>query len=401
MEIRKIKENEKEQASKIGLYSFRDWTDEETKEEDLSFYNTDEVIGVFEKNELKSVLINITFDQIVRGTIKSLGGVSHVGTFPESRKKGYVKELMKTAFQDMKDKNQSVSMLQPFRESFYGAYGYITTNHHIEVKIPIEAIKHYAKQSKEIEGNWQEKRFDTYKTKIEYMDFGKKISPKLYHGNVFPVKINDKAWKVYNKNLLTVFIYKDNEICAMSRYAKKGVFATGELIVIDMFWKDEDSRVKLFNYFAKHIDQIKTIQFRYPFGLNFFTHFRDLMHTIELKMMPQAWMVRIIDIVEAFKDIEVKTKDRMIFKIHDEYCIWNNGIFKLESDGKKLKAEKLKDSNEIDFESSIKGISSILYGGYSINDLIYNKEIKLINENIKELIDNWFPNIPLHNPTLF
>lgn len=52
---------------------------------------------MLEGEKLVSMIRNYTFNQSIRGTIKKMGGVSHVATFPEYRLRGYVKELTKAA----------------------------------------------------------------------------------------------------------------------------------------------------------------------------------------------------------------------------------------------------------------------------------------------------------------
>ncbi len=135
MEIKKIKAENIEQVRELHVYcTGRQWTDTKPAKDELSFYTPDEILGMFDEEKLVAMIRNYTFNQSVRGVIKKMGGVSHVATFPEYRLQGYVKDLIKSAFIDMKEKNQSISLLHPFKESFYNSFGYVGTNDNLLVK---------------------------------------------------------------------------------------------------------------------------------------------------------------------------------------------------------------------------------------------------------------------------
>lgn len=46
-----------------------------------------------------------------------------VGTYPEARYEGYIREMMKPAFADIKANGLVYSMMSPFRDSFYARFG--------------------------------------------------------------------------------------------------------------------------------------------------------------------------------------------------------------------------------------------------------------------------------------
>ena len=55
-----------------------------------------------------------------------MGGVADVSTHPKARRKGYIRQLMRFIYEQLKNQGYVLSCLYPFRESFYERLGYVT-----------------------------------------------------------------------------------------------------------------------------------------------------------------------------------------------------------------------------------------------------------------------------------
>ncbi len=64
--------------------------------------------------------------QNVRGKIYKMGGFADVSTHPKARRKGYIRQVMRFAYEQLKNDGRVFSSLYPFRESFYERLGYVT-----------------------------------------------------------------------------------------------------------------------------------------------------------------------------------------------------------------------------------------------------------------------------------
>lgn len=401
MEIKKIEASNLKQVRELHVYcTGRQWTDSIPSEDQLSFYKPDELLGMFDGVKLVSMIRNYTFNQSVRGTIKKMGGVSHVATFPEYRLRGYVKDLTKAVFLDMKEKQQSVSLLHPFKESFYNSFGYVGTNDNLLVKVSLDGFSHYLGDVSKIEGEWEEKRVRAIDVQDEFEAFKFELDLLQHHGLAFLNDLSSEYWKEDHDGVIVVFIKKNNKIMAAAKYIKIGSGENGRIFVPEMYWKNIESRVMLFRYFAKHKDQFSHIELRIPFGVNFFGWLCDPMRPFEVKINNNPWMVRIIDAVDAMSDINVNLEGEIILELHDEYCQWNNGIYKLEAFNNKLKMSKCK-SVKPHVKMDIKGLTALLYGVYSVEELEYKEWIVLSESKVGRLLDEWFPKKFLYNPYYF
>jgi predicted acetyltransferase len=401
MEIKKIEINNLEQVRELHVYcTGRQWTDSAPSKDELSFYTPDEILGMFHGEKLVSMIRNYTFNQSVRGLIKKIAGVSHVATFPEYRLRGYVKDLTKAAFLDMKEKNQSVSLLHPFKESFYSSFGYVGTNDNLLVKISLDGFSHYLKDISKIKGEWEEKRVRAIEVQEEFEAFKLELDLLEHHGLVFLSNMSKEYWIEDHGGVILVFIKKNNKTMAAAKYIKISSGENGKIFVAEMYWKDIESRVMLFGYFAKHKDQFSHIELRVPYGTNFWAWLHDPMRPFEVKINNNPWMVRIIDAVEAMNDINVDLEEHIVLELYDEQCQWNNGVYKLEAVNNKLKMRKY-ESEKSHVKMDIKGLTSLLYGASSVEELEFKEWIVLSDSKVGTILDQWFPKKFLYNPYYF
>lgn len=97
--------------------------------------------GWMDDDRLAAKVHLIPLSCYVNGRKFDMGGVSAVATWPEYRRQGMVKHLLKHALHDMKENGQMISYLHPFSFAFYRKYGWelAFTNRHYMV--PIEKLK--------------------------------------------------------------------------------------------------------------------------------------------------------------------------------------------------------------------------------------------------------------------
>ena len=96
-------------------------------EEWNSYYsqlNLDNCLGFFVDNELASTYVIEQYKMFVRGRLIKMGGIAAVATFPQFRKQKQVTALLIESLKVMRKNKQFVSVLYPFKYSFYRRYGY-------------------------------------------------------------------------------------------------------------------------------------------------------------------------------------------------------------------------------------------------------------------------------------
>lgn len=408
MKIRKINNNERLDILKGDLYAYSRWTNQDLPRSHLSAINPEEVLVAEVDGKIAAALQCFSFQQSIRACIKPMGGIGGVWTYPEYRNQGCVKALMKSAFLEMRMQGICVSMLTPFKESFYRALGYAIANSTNEVNIPIASLSSYLKLPKQ--AIWQCDRLSATEVKDILLNFlhenlrSQTLMPHS-HGIAITNFTYEQWWHLHRQKLC-VLVKRDRQTVAMAIYA---IDSSGNLPMIDrqieissIFWTDIESRDRLLHFFASHRDQIHSLKMPVPIGTNvhaWLTNAGKLPST-----MTEPWMVRVIDVVEALNGLPMDCEP-FIFAISDPFCIWNEGVFGVNSDRGRLTVKRYGNGDfqdlAIDFRTTIAGISALIYGTSAIEELVQKQLITDLNADTYQLLEKWFTPCVIYNPFKF
>jgi len=251
-------------------------------------------------------------------------GITMVGSKPEFRNRGIIRELMIKIFKDMNENNIPISVLYPFKHSFYERLGYKQVDESIFYEFNISDILY-----KETDYSMKE-----------------------------VVRINDDIRSVYDRVILNfdyitkrpeflwIYLYKDNYkfICyhrnqpvgyAIIKFPKTEPrwlkHPDKTILILETFWLDHVAKQTIFNFLWSHRDQRKYIAVGLPKSENII----DLLKTPRIKSrdISDLSQLRIIDVKAVLENLKYPLQDFTIrFQIFDELCPWNNGFFTLTSE---------------------------------------------------------------------
>ena len=420
MKIRKINNNERLEILKGDLYAYSRWTNQDLPRSHLSAINPDEVLAAEIDGKIVAALQCFSFQQSVRGVLKPMGGIGGVWTYPEYRNQGCVKALMKSAFLEMRMRGICVSMLTPFKESFYEALGYAIANATNEINIPIASLSPYLSHTLKAptQSNLSCDRLPATEVRDILSNFlcenlrSQTLQPRTLQPHSHGITItnfNYEQWWHLHRQKLCVVVKRDRQPVALAIYA---IDSSGNLPMSDrqieissIFWTDIESRDRLLHFFASHRDQVHSLKMPIPLGMNVHTW---LSNAGKLQSsITEPWMVRVIDIVEALNGLPMQCEP-FTFAISDPHCIWNEGVFGVSVTGEDRRKLVVKrygngDSQElaIDFRATIAGISALVYGTYEIAELVEKQWITEINPATRELLEKCFTPCVIYNPFKF
>jgi predicted acetyltransferase len=396
VEIRKITKQELATVEQLHQYAYGYWSDQERRPDDLEFMLPDETLGLFEKGQLQSTLSLLNLQQSVRGVLKGMGGISMVGTYPEARHKGYVKALMQAAFSEMHDRGLVVSMLEPFKESFYARFGYVPATGPLRLKAPLQSLRTPPEGS--VSNDWSFERVRGVQAKNAFLDFITEFAPSHYHGFAIRPTMPDAEWNRRNKDALIIFVKRRGTIEAVARYRIKGYMTfeqPGSLEIVEMHWRSLKARAALFSFFAQHKDQVPEIRMRLPLDTTFHYWFTDLPSFIELTTW-NPWMVRVVDAEKTVAGLPATQPGQITFKLVDPLCKWNNGTFTLASERRQLKISRTQAAAETTM--TIEGLSALVYGTHPVEALELAGWVKPVASATGAKLSQWFPVLSLYNP---
>ncbi|WP_271253926.1 GNAT family N-acetyltransferase [Pseudanabaena sp. Chao 1811] len=407
MKIRKIDKNERIEILKGDLYAYSRWTNQDLPRSHLTAINPDDVLAAEIDGKIVAALQCFRFQQLVRGVIKSMGGIGGVWTYPEYRNRGCVKALMKSAFLEMRMQGICVSMLTPFKESFYESLGYAIANVTNEITIPIASLSNYLKLPNQ--NNWSCDRFPATEVRDILSNFlyenlrSHTIMPHS-HGLAITNFTYDQWWHLHRQKLCVV-IKRDRQPVALAIY---GIDSSGNLPMSDrqieissIFWTDLESRDRLFAFFASHRNQINSLKMPIPINAHIHSWLNDAGKL--QSSITEPWMVRIVDIVEALNGLPIACEP-FTFALSDPQCSWNESIFRVDGDHGSLTVKRYNGDVQnmvIDFRATIAGISALIYGTCEIAELVHKQWITNLNPVTYELLENAFTPCVIYNPFKF
>jgi predicted acetyltransferase len=193
----------------------------------------------------------IPMRQNVRGQMLAMAGIAGVATHPLARRQGHVRTLLTTLLGEMREEGHSVSVLYPFRPSFYARFGYVTLPKRRTVSFAPADLGDLNRADLPGEVTWERMSagYDTYR------EFMLRLARERHGLALFPdyrdarLRDDDERW------LVTARL--DGTVIGAAAYKVTGY--NGELEVDDLLVTTPLGRLLLLRFFARHVDQVSRV----------------------------------------------------------------------------------------------------------------------------------------------
>jgi len=384
--IRKLTEKDREVYRKLMRYAFET---AKNNYEDLKWPSEkipiDWHYGAFDEEALVAGAGIIPFEIRMRSQDFKMYGVGGVASKPEYRNRGIIREMMIKMFKDMHENNIPLSVLYPFKLSFYEMLGYKLVDDHFTYEFNISDIlyretDYHMKEVVRINDDIR----SVYDRAISNFDYiAKRPEIQFWRG----LYKNNYKFICYNGNqpvgyVIIKFTKRDEE-----RWLKH---PEKTIVIQEAFWLDQTAKQTIFNFLWSHRDQRKYIAGTFSANENII----DLLKTprIKSRYIMDNSLLRIIDAKTVLGNLKYPLDTFSIkFQIKDSICPWNNGFITLTSEEKKINVE-LHDSSEkkADVEIGVSYLAQLLAGFRTISDLLEFGFVSVNKEKI-ELLQDLFP----------
>lgn len=366
------------------FYNSQSW-DEEDWEKFFSFLDYDGCFGYFIDKELASTYVVYPCQIFIRGKLMKVGGIASVATKPQYRRQKQITALTEFTLKEMRAKKQIISILYPFKYSYYRMFGWencVEFNWIISPPANILIPNDFKRLDiKEISHNDAHKIIRPIREK-----FGKKFTIMLFDDpELFKLQFLDKQNKV-----LVLKEEGRNVGYFITKLEKREGEWNIRFNLRDVLVDSINARFTVFEYIKKHTDQNK--DFSYPLmGDENVTDYFDLWEGKFTCKKTGGAMFRVVDVEKALEILEFDTKLEVTFvkKLEDKYALWNSESMKIEiSNGKATTTRNLK--QEVNFDADIKAFTQLFTGYRSIHELIEIGKIHIKKLDL-ELLDQAFP----------
>ncbi len=335
VEIRACHDDEMEQYNRVVNYVFAN-NDPEGIAPDAPTL-PDWTTCAFVDGRLATTLGAFPFTVRLNGAPVAMGGVTQVGTLPEFRRKGLLRQVMREALGTMRDRGQSLAILWASMGAIYQRFGYGAASENVSYRFdprfagftrPLEESGHVSLET-------VDEAFPTIK-----QIYIQAATPRNLHIHRATVLWQVRAFRPHPKDLrVYVAVYRNDDGEARG-YA---VYTTSEqphtepgpghrLTVQDFAWLDLDAYRALWEYLRRHdlvgvVDMQKVAPDDPAPAL-----------LLEPRMLNRhtsdgIWM-RVTDAERALSQRPYAARGEITLAVAgDGICDWNNGSYLVETDG--------------------------------------------------------------------
>lgn len=292
----------------------------------------EECRGIFGPDgDLLAGMINFPLQVYMGGARLKMGGIAGVVSWPESRRAGYVAELLVRSIAEMKEAEWPLSSLYPFKQPFYRRYGWEVTAAWVQHEFAPDLLTQYRGNQGTVrryapgEANW--------------LELARLYNEAFSHRFGYIARETEAFWSDWVNPLWSPW---GNIYHTAVWSPAPGAAAEGYLLY--RFVKEDDSRIfmvkelaaltpaaeqGLWGFVAQHDSQVKAVRHRTPREY-------PLWHLVEnttgtKSTLGSGWMLRLVDLKPAFEQRPWPgaPDGALTFAVTDAQAPWNQGTWRL------------------------------------------------------------------------
>jgi predicted acetyltransferase len=323
----------------------------------MAFYGTATSLVAEEDGQALACVGALPMQQNVRGRVLDMAGVASVASHPAARRQGFVRQLLDRLLRQMRDQGCAVSVLYPFRPSFYARFGYVGLPRVRHASFAPEGLSHLVRA--ELPGSVERRpmaaAFD------EYDAFTRRLMTRR-HG--FAVFDETRSGEFRDDRYWVATARVDGEVAGVARYRIEEF--GGDLVAQHFLPAGPLGRALLLQFLARHVDQVGRVVLPVDTAEVPELWGTDFAVTTEGRVAGPSRsgpMARILDL-PALAGIGAGAGDVTVEVVDDELI---GGTWRLAGDGGRLRVSK---GGEPRARLTAAGLSGLVYGVLDPIDVI-------------------------------
>lgn len=396
MEFRLAIPTDTEEVSSLWAYCFEPKEDPFFQYYFENCYEPENTMVGIEEGQLLSTVHLRQYDLNVRGTTIPTSYMIGVATHPAARRGGIGGALLLSSLEELKQRDQGITILMPSKAAFYQQYGWELYAHQWVQTLPLDELRpmtdrslHFGLLNSVEQWTLLAPVYDEYTTGLSGYAVRGETEWKRLLGSFFAEGVNVAVAR--------------NELGDIEAYC---VYRLGapEIMVSELVYISRRGQKSMLNYLYNHRSQGESIRWNeglHDVGYRFHPNGKTG-HTT----MPYM-MSRIVDVQTAVESIPVDADAAMMeitftLAVRDELCAWNEGIYEITLGGASAaldiadvqnkddlmrllgvnggtpKVKKISDSSEgtSDVYIEVGALSLLLMGAVSANELAFEEKIQ-------------------------
>ncbi len=217
----------------------------------LRYFETTTCLIAEEAGETLAAAASLPMRQNVRGLVHDMAGIAGVVSHPSARRRGLVRELLTRLLRQTREQGCTVSALYPFRPSFYARFGYVGIPHSRKARFTPESLSELLRR--DLPGSVE--RVPIREGFPAYDGLQHRLLAER-HG--FAVFDETRAAEFREDRLWVALARVGDEVVGGVRYRIDD--HGGDLLGSNLFSTSPLGRALLLQFFARHVDQVSTIE---------------------------------------------------------------------------------------------------------------------------------------------
>ncbi|MCA1321639.1 GNAT family N-acetyltransferase [Bacillus tianshenii] len=376
--IVQLKEKHFKEAIALSEYAFQYKVPEADLPKRMEQVKKHAILGIFEDEQLAAKLHLIPLEVHTGEQKWKMGGIAGVATYPEYRRKGYVKELMKQSLKQMKEEGYLVSMLHPFKISFYRKYGWELLTNRVKCTITRADLVLQGLAPGSVKRAIEDHNYQDLNE--VYSQFATRFSGML---------VRDESWwkNICDGESTAIYYNKSQQAIGYILYSIKD----SKMKVEEFVALTSEARKGLWNFICQHDSMLEQVEMILQEKDPLLFSLQE--PNVKAEIAPY-FMVRIVDAEKFLKGFAFQWSDtEVVLQISDPYASWNEKTFSLKN-GEVIVIDTL---DRIEGSSLLKldinALSTILFG-YNRPMELYELELLDGRKEDIERLESLLPNRP-------
>ena len=382
MIIRKLKPEEKYKCTALMGTAFNFSIDiEQLKKELLD----EDSYGAFgDDNEtLMAQVVAKDYYAYVYGNEFGAWGIAGVSTYPQYRRNGCIREIMKHLFEQSSANGWVLSYLYPFSFDYYRQFGYERAFQQKSVRLPIKSLSRFPRYSDAV----------LYDSKELLPDLVEAYSKFAKTKNGMLTRTDYREWSSdpYKTLNYTYLFYDNNKIA--DGYINFRI-NSNTMVVIELAYGSRSTLQNIFGFLRMYEGQYTEVLINnvdiFSDIESYIGEFRGVSYGIY-----DGPMVRIIDVYKYLSLVLKPFGDQSInIKINDNYIQQNNKTFKIISSDNIIDIVPTNEPHDVECDISV--FSTIATGSamININNYLYFEGIDIKDKST--IFFNMFPHVSMN-----
>lgn len=308
------------------------------------------------------------FDFTVPGGQIKAAGITVVGVLPSHRRRGLLRELMRTQIDAARERGEPVAVLWPSQDSIYGQFGFGMASQSAEIDVPRERTAPYCEI--DVLGRAQivplaeaEPLIAPVYARVAQETPGMFTrSPAWWQDRV----LTDHPFRRQNGGALQCAVIEiDGVPAAYAFYRINAWFergsSTGNVFVVEAMGQTPEATYAIWRYLFGvdwlarlkasflPVDHPMLLSLAEPRRLNF--------------ILREGIWIRLIDVGAALSARGYASDDAVVIDVTDEFCPWNAGRWRVARGG----AERT--TADADLACEVQSLGCVYLGGFSFAEL--------------------------------